>query len=113
MIAQPENVLLVNHASGSVRVYPSRERMQVNEKSPVQEVVGHDDEPLWRELDSFLTCIQQNTTPLVSGRDGLAALQLAHHVVRDIQSRYPQEIALPSDLLTPIAAEALPVVSPG
>ncbi len=113
MIAQPENVLLVNHASGSVRVYPSRERMQVNEKSPVQEVVGHDDEPLWRELDSFLTCIQQNTTPLVSGRDGLAALQLAHHVVRDIQSRYPQEIALPSDLLTPIAAESLPVVSPG
>lgn len=112
-IAQPENVLLVNHASGTVRVYPSLARTQSNEERPVHEVAGHDDEPLWRELDAFLKCIQQSTTPLVSGHAGLVALQLAHHVITEIQSRSPQEIDIPSDLLTPIAREPLPAVSPG
>ena len=112
-IAQPENVLLVNHASGTVRVYPSLARTQTNEERPLREVAAHDDEPLWRELDSFLKCIQQNTTPLVSSHDGLAALQLAHHVVTEIQSRSPPEIDTPSDLLPPIAREPLPAVGPG
>ncbi len=109
-IAQPENVLLVNHASGIVRVYPSLARTQSNEQHLFHEVTGHDDEPLWRELDSFLRCIQQNATPLVSGHDGLAALQLAHHVITEIQSCSPQELDTPSDLLTPIAREPLPLV---
>lgn len=113
MIAQPENVLLVNHASGTVRVYPRLERAQSNEERPFHEVAGHDDEPLWRELDSFLRCIQQNTTPLISGHAGLAALQLAHRVITEIQSCSPQEIDTPSGPLTAMVSEPPPLVRQG
>ncbi|HHZ83220.1 MAG TPA: Gfo/Idh/MocA family oxidoreductase [Nitrospirales bacterium] len=102
-IAQPENVLILNHASGTVRVYPSLAQSELNEEQQVHEVTGHDDEPLWRELDSFLRCIQENTAPPVSGHDGLAALQLAHHVVAEIQSCFPSAMM----------SESLPTVRTG
>ncbi len=85
-IAQPENVLLVNHASGTVRVYSSLQSVQANDERLVHTVVGHDEEPLWKELDSFLGCIQNSISPLVSGQDGLAALQLAHRIKAEIHT---------------------------
>ena len=107
-IAQPENVLLANLASGTVCVYPPLEQMRSDKECPGHEFAGHSDEPLWRELDSFLGCIQQGTAPLVSGHDGLAALKLAHHVLETIRSRFSQEGDTLSDPLTASVSEPLP-----
>jgi predicted dehydrogenase len=35
------------------------------------------EEPLKKELESFIHCINRNTQPLVSGREGRAALKVA------------------------------------
>tara|TARA_B100000315_G_scaffold259079_1_gene313512 strand:- start:1160 stop:2188 length:1029 start_codon:yes stop_codon:yes gene_type:complete len=102
-IAQPENVFLVNLALGTVCVYSNLAQMKSDKERFMHEFMGHDDEPLRRELDSFLGCIQQDTEPLVSGRDGLAALQLAHRVLDEIHSHARHEAGtLPSPLASSV-----------
>ena len=91
-IAQPDSVLLVNYELGTVGIFSGLQRTQTDKTHPVHEMIKHEGEPLCREIDSFLTCIQQNRPPLVSGREGLAALQLAHRVITTIQSYSPQSI---------------------
>jgi predicted dehydrogenase len=39
------------------------------------------DEPLKRELQSFVDCVRNGREPVVSGEDGLAALELAQQVI--------------------------------
>lgn len=46
----------------------------------------HKDEPLKRELASFVNCVRGRTRPLVSGDDALSALRLAQHVIDAIRS---------------------------
>jgi len=47
-----------------------------------------DEEPLGAELESFLQCIRENSTPAVDGRQGRNALELAFRV-RDAISSSP------------------------
>ena len=42
-------------------------------------------EPLRAELDAFLKCVRDRSTPLVSGEDGLAAVKLAARVAAAIE----------------------------
>jgi predicted dehydrogenase len=42
----------------------------------------HGEEPLKAELQHFLDCVQGRERPLVSGEDGLRALQVAHELLR-------------------------------
>ena len=42
-------------------------------------------EPLRAELEAFLTCVRDRSTPLVSGEDGLAAVKLAARVAAAIE----------------------------
>lgn len=44
------------------------------------------EEPLKAELESFIHCIQQNKTPLVSGYDAYAALKLAFQILEKIHA---------------------------
>ncbi|GAB4367715.1 MAG: Gfo/Idh/MocA family oxidoreductase [Deltaproteobacteria bacterium] len=44
-------------------------------------------DPLREEIRSFLDCVRTGSAPQVSGRDGLAALELAVRVLRKMQSR--------------------------
>lgn len=41
----------------------------------------HKEEPLKRELESFVACVRDRTRPLVSGDDALSALRLAQRVI--------------------------------
>lgn len=41
-------------------------------------------EPLRAELESFVSCVRERTRPVVSIEDGIAALELAHRVGREI-----------------------------
>lgn len=45
----------------------------------------HREEPLRRELQSFVACVRDRTRPVVSGADGLAALRLAEDIVTFIR----------------------------
>jgi len=45
----------------------------------------HKEEPLKRELESFVTCVRERKRPLVSGEDALAALRLAQRVMDAIR----------------------------
>lgn len=47
------------------------------------------DEPLKRELEAFVDCVRLGTRPLVSGEDGLAAMDLADKVERSIREWAP------------------------
>ncbi len=48
---------------------------------PVQ---GSDDEPLRLELEAFVQAVASGTRPVVSGEDGIAALELAYQVLDSI-----------------------------
>jgi predicted dehydrogenase len=50
----------------------------------IEEFKGNDDEPLQRQLASFLHAVHTGSRPLVSGNDGAAALAVAHHVLQAI-----------------------------
>ncbi|OQW30816.1 MAG: oxidoreductase [Nitrospira sp. SG-bin1] len=52
----------------------------------VEEVHAGDDEPLRLQLESFLQAIRTQSCPVVSGEDGTAALELAHHVLSAIKT---------------------------
>jgi predicted dehydrogenase len=47
----------------------------------------HKEEPLKRELESFVSCVRERKRPLVSGEDALAALQLAQRVMDAIRTQ--------------------------
>lgn len=53
--------------------------MQMPEVAPVNAIQ--------RELETFYDSIEQNTTPVVSLRDGFAALQLAHRILKEVEER--------------------------
>ena len=46
---------------------------------------GNNEEPLHRELTSFVGAVQNGSHPLVSGKDGLMALKLAHQILGAIR----------------------------
>lgn len=48
---------------------------------------GDNEEPLKRELDAFIHAVRNSSTPLVSGEDGTASLELAHKVLAVIKAR--------------------------
>ncbi len=47
----------------------------------------HKEEPLKRELESFVACVRERKRPLVSGDDALAALRLAQQVIDAIRNQ--------------------------
>ena len=51
-----------------------------------KELYGTDEEPLRRELLSFLMSVKHKTSSGVSDREGLAALELAHQILEKIQN---------------------------
>lgn len=52
----------------------------------IDELKGNDDEPLKLQLESFLHAVQAGCRPVVSGEDGVAALEVAHQVLKAIDS---------------------------
>ena len=52
----------------------------------VEQFRAGEEEPLRLELDSFAQAVTSGSRPLVSGEDGAAALELAHHVLDAIKT---------------------------
>jgi len=61
------------------------------------DIVVNKQEPLRAELEAFLGCVRTRTRPLVSGEDGLAAVELAIRVADAIEESmrrfYPEDAA--------------------
>lgn len=48
------------------------------------EVIKH--EPLYAELDSFISCITEHKTPRVTGEDGYEAVKIANQIIHSIRN---------------------------
>ncbi len=69
--------------------YQDRRAIIHRRKSPgevveTEQLCGTEDEPLQRELLSFIASVKNNTSPHVTGGDGVASLALAHRVLAQI-----------------------------
>jgi predicted dehydrogenase len=60
------------------------------------EVTVTKQEPLRAELEAFVECVRTRTRPLVSGEDGLAAVELAIRVAKAIDESLKRFLSLPS-----------------
>ncbi len=54
--------------------------------------ISHE-EPLKVEISSFITALHERSRPVVSGAEGLHALQVATHILDEIQSHHPDTTA--------------------
>lgn len=79
-----------DYAAQEVLVY-SRKPGTLEEGMSPMELISIDplpvkrDEPLKLELASFIECVRERKQPVVSGEDGLAALELAHEITTFIK----------------------------
>lgn len=51
----------------------------------IERIKMDDYEPLKRELESFVNCIVEHKEPIVSGEDGLKAIEVAYDIMREIE----------------------------
>lgn len=89
-IFEQDAYLSTDYSDQEVLVYrkkPVRPEVVQNpmELITVDPLPVHREEPLRRELQSFVACVRDRTRPVVSGADGLAALRLAEDIVTFIR----------------------------
>jgi len=77
-----QEVLVYRKKAGSPRSVQNPMDLISVESLPV-----HRDEPLRRELESFVACVRDRVRPVVSGEDGLAALRLAERIEAFIRAQ--------------------------
>jgi predicted dehydrogenase len=85
-IFQPDSYLSIDYAGKSLKVY--KKRSEVVESLSDIEVIKpklKDAEPLYQELDHFLTCVIQGKKPLVTGEHGRDAIELAHEIMKNLK----------------------------
>ncbi len=84
-VFQPDAYLSIDYQNRQAHIH--RRKSKDGEVADVQaeQLCGTEDEPLQRELLSFIAAVQSQGRPLVSGEDGVASLELAHRILRKIQ----------------------------
>ena len=83
-IYQKENILALNYAAQKLYIYKT-EQSKLKGKPALPKLVKlpieiETKEPLKEELTSFINSIQAKITPVVTGDDGLSALQIAYDI---------------------------------
>jgi len=83
-ILQPEGYVVIDLAQQSARV--GRRTMGTSGRYEVltEQVRGDGREPLKLELEAFVDAVRNGAQPLVSGREGAAALELAYAIINAI-----------------------------
>jgi predicted dehydrogenase len=69
-------------------IYKKSNQMILKHALPIEK-----EEPLKKELESFIDCIRQDTRPVVSGVEGRAALKLALEITDMINKSQPKALA--------------------
>jgi len=94
-VFQPDCYLSVDYQAREAIIH--QRVSQPNHESTIrtQTLRGEDDEPLRRELLSFVNAVKNGTESLVPGEQGVASLELAHRVLEAIRvsGRLPSQPA--------------------
>ncbi len=85
-VFQPDAYISIDYQDRRAVMY--RRTGSDGEESLVEteQLCGTEDEPLQRELLSFIASVKAKTHPLVSGEDGVASLVLAHRILSQIHN---------------------------
>lgn len=91
-IFEQDAYLSTDYSEQEVLVYRKKSGPLPEGKSPmdlvtVESLPVQRDEPLKRELQAFVDCVREGRRPLVSGEDGLAALELAQQIIDTIREQ--------------------------
>ena len=116
-IFQPEVYISLDYGSKKLKIY-SRSQPSENEKKgrsifgtfsipeiSIKELKVEETDALATEIESFLTCVDNRSTPEVSGEDGLRALELVEMIERAFvdsiaQIDHRDNLPIPQNLLT-------------
>lgn len=87
-IFQPDSYISIDYQNKQFAVF---EKGQGEMFPGIPEIVRHQSvfekgDALLKEIESFIECIQSDTTPLVTGEEGRAALETAQHISNTIQT---------------------------
>ena len=90
-IFEENTYVSTDYSEQQVMVYHKKPGELPEDASPMEAIVMETldverVEPLKIEIASFLECIPTRTSPIVSGKDGLKALQLAHDIMDFVRS---------------------------
>lgn len=90
-IFEENTYVSTNYTEQEVLVYHKKTGSLDGDVSPmdlieIESLPVKREEPLKLELAAFADCVQRHETPLVSGKDGLAALELAQKVISFIRN---------------------------
>ena len=102
-VFQPSQYVTVDYQRQEVLTFTVREREGASTANPMDSHEIHCDslpvekgEPLKLELESFLECVATRKTPLVTGEEGLASLEVALAILAKIEehtARIAEQIA--------------------
>lgn len=85
-IFQPDSYISVDYAGKSLKI--CRKKSQLVKNFGDIEIIKpklKEEEPLFFELDHFLSCVAQGKKPIVSGEHGRDALELALEILKNIR----------------------------
>jgi predicted dehydrogenase len=88
-VFSPRTYISVDFAAREAQVFRLQEDADGNPDISVERTAAPDEEPLRRQLKSFLGAVQDRGEPVVSGRDGRRALALALTILERIAQAGP------------------------
>ncbi len=82
-----KNIFVHRRSMGEYQ-YPNHGNVKYHQESFVEKILVPAVEPLFKEIDNYISCIQNGKTPAVTARDGMEALKIAY-LIRDTASKDP------------------------
>ncbi len=80
-VTTPDRVIRLDYLKQRLAIHPFH--------GEVEDMAIHGDEPLRAELRHFINCVNGEEQPLVSGEDGLQALEVAHRLLQQMSTVAP------------------------
>jgi predicted dehydrogenase len=88
MIFQNNGFISLDYGTKTVNVHSKKSDVkELKTMTDIETIIPEvkTKEPLFYELDHFLSCIKDNKTPMITGENGRDALKLAHEILKNIK----------------------------
>lgn len=92
-VFSPRTYISVDFAERSAQVYRLRDGADGRPEIDLARTAAPDEEPLRRQLASFVEAVRTRSAPAVGGADGRRALALAHRILDRMGEMAPKETA--------------------
>jgi len=76
-IFQKDTYISLDYVKQEAFIYKKSDNQILKHSLPIEK-----EEPLKKEIEHFIDCLRENKTPLVSGQEGKAALEVALQISR-------------------------------